>query len=153
LTSEVDDAERDRVRPRLAAQGEFAERIDAHETRFLDDDRGPGELFFDVVEPIYQRLQRNLREGENTGTEILDRPRRIMLGQVPVTVRGFDWQIELTYGRFDFSIDLAERIARLVLESLDGRVHRRFSAGELRRWKLAADRRVVTNTARRPSQG
>ena len=149
----VSDAERDRVLPLLAAQGEVAGRIDDPETRFLDDEFGAGERIFDVIEPIYQRLQRRLQEGVNTGTEVFDRPRRIALGRVPVTVRGFKWEIVLTYGRFDFSIDLAARIKRLVLESLDGRVQKRFSTAELRRWKLALNRQVVTNPERRPGRG
>lgn len=139
----IDDAERERVLPLLAAQGQVADRIETHETRFLDDDHGRGELFFDVMEPIYQRLQHDLIEGINTGTDTFDRPRRIALGEVAVTVRGFDWEIELTYGSFDFSVDLAERITRLVLESLDGRILERFRAGDLRRWKLGHDRDIV----------
>lgn len=146
----VDDAERERVKPLLAAQGQIADRIDTPETRFLADEFGPGERIFDVMDPIYQRLQKGLAEGINTGTELFDRPRRIALGAVPVTVRGFDWEIELSYGRFDFSINLAERIARLMLESLDGRVRRRFSARDLGRWRLTSDREVVKQLAPAP---
>jgi len=139
----VDDAERERVKPLLAAQGQIADRIDTPETRFLADEFGTGARIFDVMDPIYQRLQKRLVEGTNTGSELFDRPRRIALGAVPVMVRGFEWEIELTYGRFDFSINLAERITRLMLESLDGRVRRQFSTPDLGRWQLTPDREVV----------
>lgn len=139
----ADDAERERVRPLLAAREGHGEWIDVFETYFLDEDGQPAEGFVDVFDPIYQRLQRDLREGTNSGTELFDRVRRVAFGDVIVAVRGFEWEIDLAYGRFDFSIDLAEKITRLLLESLDGRVKERFSREQLRRWAITPADRVV----------
>jgi hypothetical protein len=139
----VDDAERERVAPLLAAQDVVEGWIDAHATYFVDENGRPGELFHDVIDPIYQRLQRDLKRGTNVGQELFDRPRRVVLGEVPVAVRGFDWEIDLTYGRFDFSIDLADKLVRLLLESLDGRVKESFTLPQLRRWAIGPEDRLV----------
>jgi len=137
------DAERERVAPLLTAQGPIKEHIDVYETYFLDEDGERDELFHDVIDPIYQRLQRGLTEGINAGTELFGRTRHVLVGEVLVAVRGFEWEIELTYGSFDFSINLAEKIARLLLDSLDGRVHARFTAAQLRQWSISPKDRVV----------
>lgn len=139
----ADDAERARVTPLLADRDVDGTMIDAYDNYFLDEYEQRTERFVDVLDPIYQRLQRELDEGLNQGTEHFGYIRRVRLGDVVVAVRGFDWEIGLSYGRFDFSIDLADKITRLLLESLDGRVNERFSRADLRRWKIGPTDRVV----------
>ena len=133
------------LKPPLEPQ---VERIDPYETYFLTEDGEPDELFHDVIDPIYQRLQRGLTEGINAGTELFDRTRHVLVGEILVAVRGFEWEIELRYGNFDFSINLAQKIARLLLDSLDGRVHARFTTAQLSQWSVSPNDRVVQGRGR-----
>lgn len=95
-----------------------------------------------MFDPIYQRLQRDLHEGTNSGTERFDRVRRVAFGDVIVAVRGFDWEINLAYGRFDFSIDLADR-SRGCCSRVPTGVKERFNREQLRRWAITATDRIV----------
>ena len=76
-----------------------------------------------------------------------------MIGTVPVAVRGFEWEVDLTYGSWEFSIDFAKRLARLVLRLLDGSIDRAATKSDLAAWDIAEDGSVIPAPAdsdRRP---
>jgi hypothetical protein len=141
----VDDAERARVEQMIEDQATNPppQRVSTHSEYFVDAAGKPTVSLFEVLDPIYQEIQRDLKEGLNQGTSALDKPRHILVGEVPVCVGGFHWEVELTYGRFDFTINLAKRIARLLLRMLDGSLDRRFAAGDLGVWAIDGEGNVI----------
>jgi hypothetical protein len=140
----ADDAERHRVRPLLETQGPVAEPglENAHDVCFVNADGTADASFFEVLDPVYARIQRDLVDGTNRGEAPLDHPRYLLVGRVPVKVKGFKWEVDLFTAPWDFSIDFAHRIARLVLRMLDAPGDERFTLSELAVWDIDADGRL-----------
>jgi hypothetical protein len=77
-----DDAERERVGPLLEAEGIDGQTVWAGVNYFYDEDGNETDSWYDVLDPIYRCLQRDLEPGVNLGTELFDDVRWVMLGSV-----------------------------------------------------------------------
>ena len=118
----VDEQEIARVKPLLDQQGDIAQLVNAHDAHFRDEHGDETESFADVLDPIYQRLQRGLEPGVNSGFVDLDKMRWVRLGAVEVAVRGFEWEIEVT----QFSHERMSAIRSLAAQPSDRRSSRRL---------------------------
>jgi Restriction endonuclease len=116
-----DDAERERVRPLLEARaGEPESRWSA--VTYLYDEKGnPTETLHEVLDPIFKRIDREPPDADS-GREMFDRVRWLDIRGVRVAVVGFDWEDSGDDTEFseEYVISLGERVAKLVLQTLDG---------------------------------
>lgn len=137
----MDDDETRRVRPLLEAQGSWGAEVvfNAHEEHFLDAKGQPEATFAEVFDPIYQQIQRGLGPGINTGLAELDRRRHIRFGEVLVAVRAFEWEVELVESTQTWPHNFADRIACLLIRTLDGTIDRAIFEPDIVAWDFAKD--------------
>ena len=138
-----DDAERERVKPLLEAQERKEWRSWAGANYFYDENEEEADSYYDVFDPIYRRLQKHLEPGINEGVEEFDRVRRVLLGDIMVGVRGFEWEIELEDFAHEFVIEIGDRVAKLLLQTLDGQLDFVIFDRDLMEFEVATDGEIV----------
>ena len=140
----MDDDETRRVQPLLEAQGSWDEevRFNAHEEYFLDELGQSEAIFAEVIDPIYQEIQRGLKPGVNTGLAELDRRRHIRFGKVLVAVRAFEWEVELIGWTHTWAHNFADQIARLLMRTLDGKIDQAIFERDIVIWEFTNDGEV-----------
>jgi hypothetical protein len=116
-----DDAERERVRPLLEARAGEPESRWSAVTYFYDENANPIETLHEVLDPIFKRIDREQPDADS-GRKMFDVARWVDIRGVRVAVVGFDWEdsgddIEFSE---EYVTSLGERVAKLVLQTLDG---------------------------------
>jgi len=140
----MDDDETRRVKPLLQAQGNWGEeiRFDAREEVFLDEHGQPETTLAEVIDPIYQKIQKDLKPGLNSGTAELDRLRHIRFGEVLVAVRAFEWEVELFGWTHTWTHSFADQIARLLMRTLDGKIDQAIFERDIVVWEFDNEGKV-----------
>jgi hypothetical protein len=113
-------------------------------TYFYDADGNVQETLYDVLDPYFRRVQREQR-GAESGRELFDAARWVLIGGELVAVVGFEWALvgEDATATHEFVVGLGDRVARLLLQTIDGELDHVFFDRDLLAFELAADGEVV----------
>ena len=127
----IDDAERERIAPLLAARENELQLIDATAAFVYD---GTGEqigTLESLLTPIFSSEGRQFEVGKNEGQYLFDEPVWLDLAGVRGCFRGFTYSVELAEAVVEFTIGEANAVAELVMRSLDSAIDRIFYDGEI----------------------
>lgn len=142
-----DDENRDRLetlleRERAAKGGSTSTWTTV--TYFYDADGAERETLYDVLGPYFRRIQSE-QPGADSGREMFDEVRWVMIGGELVAVVGFDWAIlgEEAMTTHEFVVGLGDRVAKLLLQTIDGELDSVIFDRDLLAFELSPDGEVV----------
>jgi hypothetical protein len=117
-----DDTERERIRAALVKQEGDGTSTSTVVNYFYDEDGNETESLFDVLDPYFRRVQRE-RPDADSGRKMFDDVRWVLVGSERVAVTGFEWELphdDLAQFTEEFVIGVGDRVAKLVLRTIDG---------------------------------
>jgi hypothetical protein len=111
---------------------------------FYDAEGNEQESLFEVLDPSLRRAWRE-RPGAESGRELFDSVRRVMIGGELVAVTGFDWGLEGqdSVASQQVVVALGDRVARLLLETIDGALDFVIFDRDLRAFQVEPDGEVI----------
>lgn len=115
-----DDAERERVAPLIAEQEGTVQLVDATEQVVFSANGESAGSLQEVLEPIFDTF--DLEIGTNEGSYEFDEILLIDIAGVRAAVRGFEYRVEVTQARHDFTVGDPSSVAELIVQSIDGTV-------------------------------
>lgn len=139
-----DDADLERIRALLEAQAQGSEGTSTVVNYFYDEGGTETESLFEVFDPFFRRLQREQPDADS-GREMFDEVRWVEIGGERFPVVGFDWEFPDDDTQFsdEWVIGLGDRVAKLLLQTLDGELDFAIFDRDLIAFEVGADGEIV----------
>jgi Restriction endonuclease len=116
-----DDTERERIRIALEKQEAEPKSTWTAVNYFYDENGNEIESLFELFDPYFRRIDRE-HPNVDTGRELFEDTRWVAIAGELVAVTGFEWELpdeEETFSE-EFVIGVGDRVAKLVLQTIDG---------------------------------
>lgn len=136
--------ENERERLRVALEKRDGVNISTAVNYFYDADGDEIESLFEVLDPYFRRVQRE-QPNAASGRELFDEVRWVVVGGELVAVTGFEWEFPDDAVEFseEFVIGVGDRVAKLLLQTIDGSLDFAIFDRDLMAFEVASDGEIV----------